>query len=463
MKVLSWIDFVMTPLWLIIIYTGAFVVRRLRYPGDPTARYFLPGLTLKLFAGLILGVIYQYYYASGDTISYYQTARTLMVAFLNDFDEGLRLFFADFNNLDYQTQQIVTRYTSEGYRMPYWKNPSAFSVVRYVFIANLLTYNSYYASSLLISVLSFSGVWGLYRVFVRQYPELSDRLAVAVFFIPSVFFWGSGILKDPIAMGMLGLLTYAVYRMLHTPRYMLLFVAVAMAAGFVVFSIKPYILLSFIPFAAIWVGIELRNRLTKGFARFSITPVVLIVTILAGYAALNTLGQQTTRFSFDMILETAVRVKSDLIRSYYYDDGRGSSYNIGEFDGSIQSQLRLLPMAVFTTLFRPGLWEVRKNAFMFLAALESTALLIFCIGFFWRCGVMNVFVVIARVPFLLLCIGYSISFAFMVGLTSGNFGNLVRYKIPCVPYFVGGLIIIDYLIRENRRAKRKSAAAPGAG
>jgi hypothetical protein len=38
----------------------------------------------------------------------------------------------------------------------------------------------------------------------------------------------------------------------------------------------------------------------------------------------------------------------------------------------------------------------------------------------------------------------------MVGLTSGNFGNLVRYKIPCIPFFIGSLIIIDYLITQNR-------------
>jgi hypothetical protein len=39
----------------------------------------------------------------------------------------------------------------------------------------------------------------------------------------------------------------------------------------------------------------------------------------------------------------------------------------------------------------------------------------------------------------------------MVGLTSGNFGNLARYKIPCIPFFMSGL----YILLEEVKLERK--------
>jgi hypothetical protein len=32
----------------------------------------------------------------------------------------------------------------------------------------------------------------------------------------------------------------------------------------------------------------------------------------------------------------------------------------------------------------------------------------------------------------------------MIGLTTSNFGALVRFKIPIIPFFVSTLFIIDY-------------------
>jgi hypothetical protein len=37
---------------------------------------------------------------------------------------------------------------------------------------------------------------------------------------------------------------------------------------------------------------------------------------------------------------------------------------------------------------------------------------------------------------------FSITFAFSVGLTTSNFGALVRYKIPSIPFFLSSLIIL---------------------
>jgi len=45
---------------------------------------------------------------------------------------------------------------------------------------------------------------------------------------------------------------------------------------------------------------------------------------------------------------------------------------------------------------------------------------------------------------------FSIMFAFMVGLTTANFGALVRYKIPLIPFFLSALFIIISRFNKQR-------------
>lgn len=446
-KVIQLLDFIMVPLWLMIIYTFAVVARVTRYKTDPARHYFIPALTLKLFGGVSLGLVYQYYYGGGDTINYYRTASALVNAFLDNPIDGLKLLTVDFNNYDPEITAIALPYIRE---LLYWGDSYAFNVARVVFFTNLVTFNSYYASSLLLSAVSFVGIWGMFRVLYYNYPEIKQQIAIAVFFIPSVFFWGSGILKDPITIGMLGLLTYATYRFFRSNFTSLISLVIAFPAGYVIYTIKPYILLSFIPFTAVWLGLEVKGRVKNALLRYSITPFLIVVSVAGGINALNIIGQGASRYSIDNIMSTAVNVKRDLNQSYYYEDKRGSSYDIGEFDDSYTSILRLGPAAVITTYFRPYLWEVR-NPLMFLAAVESLALLILALSTFYRTGFLLFVAILFRNPFFLFCFGYSVSFAFMVGLTSGNFGNLVRYKIPCIPFFVAGLFMMRYHATQVRR------------
>ena len=45
-------------------------------------------------------------------------------------------------------------------------------------------------------------------------------------------------------------------------------------------------------------------------------------------------------------------------------------------------------------------------------------------------------------PMLIFAFSFIIIFGFGVGLASANFGALVRYKIPLLPLFVAGLIVL---------------------
>jgi multisubunit Na+/H+ antiporter MnhE subunit len=44
--------------------------------------------------------------------------------------------------------------------------------------------------------------------------------------------------------------------------------------------------------------------------------------------------------------------------------------------------------------------------------------------------------------FIVFSLIFSFVFAFIIGITTANFGALVRYKIPLIPFFMASLFII---------------------
>jgi ABC-type sulfate transport system permease component len=113
--------------------------------------------------------------------------------------------------------------------------------------------------------------------------------------------------------------------------------------------------------------------------------------------------------------------------------------------------VRKFPSAVTVTLYRPFLWEV-KNPLMLLSALESLIFLIFTIVVFFKVGIVKTFSKIFTQPTLLFSFLFSIIFAFAVGLSTGNFGTLSRYKIPCMPFFAALLLLLYFQNKQEKTA-----------
>ena len=444
------LDGVMFVLWLTVIVTVALMIRKSRYRNDPAGRYLLPGLLVKIFGGVMVGLVYQFYYKGGDTTGYFLNSSALLQIFLENFGDGVQMYFVDFHDLSYEDTALFQKYYNSGKFLVYWSDTNSYNVSRYIIWANALSLDTYYGTAILLASFSFVGVWALYRVFTIQYPEIAGRLAIAILFIPSVFFWGSGILKDSLTLSTSGLLVYGCFWLLRSGYRSLWAYLLIISSGFLIYQIKPYVMFSLTPFLAIWLGLTIRQQLRSGLIRFSIVPLILVVVAGVGYLALTVAGTSSQRYSADRILSSAVEIKNDLTSGYYYSDQRGSSYDIGEFDESFLSQFRLFIPAVVTTYFRPFIWEVR-NVMMFFASIESTAVLLLFLSLLFRTGIFNLIILTARNPFLLMCIGYSIFFGYIVGLTSGNFGNLVRFKTPSLPFFLAGLFIAEYIVRLYRQ------------
>jgi hypothetical protein len=184
--------------------------------------------------------------------------------------------------------------------------------------------------------------------------------------------------------------------------------------------------------------------------RLIATPIILTFGAFAGYFALDQMGENLGQYQLDNVLDKAVVTQKDMKAEYY----GGKTYDIGEFDASIGGVLSKAPIAIFSGIFRPGIWDVR-NAVMLISSIENSYLLILTIFLLIKLKFFGFFTLIRKNPMLLFCILFSIFFAFSVGLTVANFGSLVRLRLPELPFFVAGIFMLRYLYEKRSGTKMK--------
>ena len=442
-------DLFLTPIYLAIFYGIAFAVRR-KYTNALTKKYFIPALSLKFLGAIMLGLIYQFYYHGGDTFNYFNHTRVIYEAFTNSPAIGLKLIFGSNTVFNSDTAPYVAR-------MYWYHADTEYFVVRIAGFFGLFCFDTYTIIGLMFAGLSFSGMWAMYLTFLRIYPLAYKKLAIAVFFLPSVFFWGSGLMKDSVCIGALGWTFYGFYHVAILKRYVLYATLVGALGVYLLISVKIYILLSFLPAALLWVFNENNRRIKSAAARMLLRPFFLLLGLGAGYLGATRLTEGDAKYDVDKIGERT-RINSEYLTSQV---ANGSAYNIGAFDGSLGSLVKVAPQAVVVSIFRPFLFEAR-NPVMLLSALEAALFLYLTVTLLYRTGVGKSLKLIASQPILTFCFLFSIVLAIGVGTNSGNFGTLVRYKIPLMPFYLSALYIMQFMARPQRRAKPRRVQANSA-
>ena len=148
----------------------------------------------------------------------------------------------------------------------------------------------------------------------------------------------------------------------------------------------------------------------------------------------------------DSAIKQAQIIQQDLLREEQYG---GNNYNIGNFDGTIGSLLSVAPVAVFTAIYRPLFWEIGSPT-MFFSALENTFLVLFTLTLFFRASPIQISKILLKESFLLYCFIFSLFLAFGVGIAGTNFGALVRYKIPFIPFLFSMIYILKIKVEKIR-------------
>ena len=434
-------DLIFGPIFLAIIYFIAYRIRNKYYEHSAIRKYFIPGLSVKLLGAICAGLVYEFYYGGGDTFAFFQGTQIIWDAMVDSPITGFQLLTAEAGEFNPRTYPYASQ-------MYFYFDSLSYFVVKIATVVSFLCFDSYIAIAMIFACVSFSGAWALYRTLLRIYPEVHRNLAIAILFIPSVFFWGSGLFKDTITFAALSWLTYACYHFFIRRDRLISSVIIMGICVYLIVNIKVYIIMCFVTGLVIWLFLTYRKRLDNQFLKILFTPVLIVIAGGFSYLAIQQVGDEFEKYSFEKIIETAADVQ--WWHTVVTEKEGGSVYSLGEYDPTLIGILKKIPLALNVTLFRPYIFEA-KNIVMLFSAIESLVLLLFTIYIVIKARIFKIFTITAAHPEIFFCMIFALIFAFAVGFTSYNFGALVRYKIPCLPFYVAGLMLINHHLNRFRK------------
>jgi len=416
----------------------------------------MPALLIKILGAIAFMWVYiNIFKFAGDTFRYTTQgaviAKLLYKAPLNWFN----IMLTPSNSLTFEQRQLIASAW-------FYSSDETFIVLKFSSITCALTGHlsdgysrMFYSTTIVFSLFSFIGIWRFYEFLIRRNRLLIKEFAFCILFLPSIFFWASGVMKDTLVVAFMGVFLYNVDEVLIRKNVNPWKVFLIFFSFYVFASAKAYVAFALIPSLLLWFFWYWKEKIKNPALKALVTPIFIAVAIPALAGAIVYLGQSFERFNTDNILDEAAKFQDyhgNMEASAKGENGWGSAYNLGTFDGTAAGALKMFVPAVNVAIFRPYLWEARKPQ-VFLASLESTFLLLFTLRIFWKIGFFGFFKVLFTRPFALGAFAFAIIFAFAVGFTAYNFGALSRYRIPLLPFYMAALFIMNFEVDLKRMTR----------
>ena len=432
------LDVFLVPLYLAIFY---FFAQRTvsNNQGNPLYRvYYMKGLNYKFFGATSFGLIYLFYYKGGDTLSYYYAARPMVKLLAIDplwyfkFVTGIQRAYPEIMGWD--VNAMVALYIIKG--------SAALTTIRIASILTILSCNSFMVLTLFFAFICYQFIWRAFSLLVSLYPMLHKQFAFCFLMIPSVIFWGSGIGKDTIMLGAIMLFFYSYYMLFIRRNFKWRYFFLFLIAAYTTALIRGFMLFTIIPCAMLMTVVTYQKQIKSSFLRFVIGPVFLIVGLGASFLFVKSLGDTVESYKIDSLAQ-----KAEGFHSWHTALGKtegGSTYSIGgDISYTPAGVLKQAPTAAIICLFGPFPWQIR-NAVMLLSGIESLAFLYFTIKLLFNKKIYKLFNVLSGDPIIVFSIPFILILGVAIGMTSFNYGALVRYRIPILPFFGVAITLINY-------------------
>ena len=406
----------------------------------------------KIVFAFVYGIYYVFIFQGGDTTAYWHTSGVLLNVLKYDVGQFFELITTppSYNGM-YSFFNAETGYPL---RFIYMEPESFF--VGIVFVAiRFISFESYFASTLILAFWMANASWKLYKVCLDL--DYFEKRTIALFclFLPSVAFWTSGVSKDTIVyISLLNLVYYSYHIFLKQQLKAGYIIGAIFYLAFVYFS-RPFILAALLIPLGFMVITKLVNSIKDfDFLRRSLK-IIVYSSILFGLL-LSLLFYSGSLLEENSSIQEAKLIQEDFeLNTEIYGDEEGKRYSLGEIEYTPVGLLRSVPDVLLAGIYRPFIWEA-LNPSLFLNGIESLILIFFTLRLLISRKVIQRLSFISNSPTLSFALIFVFIIAFMAGFTSILFGVLVRIRAPILP-FLGMLLAIDWgsvLSKEEDTAHR---------
>lgn len=441
--------------FLVCLYLH-FKNKRLKLEEIPSHWLYLAFIS-KVLASFSLWYIYTYYYPDksiSDIYKYFNDGHQLALIFKNSPSDFIRIITG---NLPIKIQNIELYH-----QMKFWVKPNTYgiyndnqTIILVASIFNLITNNTLLLAMLYMSICSFFATIILYKSLSRHI-QWKQLFFILLFFLPSISFWTSGLLKESLIFCSLSLLIYFGVKIIEKFKWFTL--ACFSITSFGLLISKTYLFGFILPSISIIYIIYLLkiNNVKIAFLSLYCFIILFIITwtythnpVIYNYQnkseaektkeynRVNQISYQQNVLGNNYNLLEMLRFK----QADYKHEARlakaKSLINTKKIDGQLSNFFACIPYGLSNGFARPHLLEA-NNPMLVLPAIENLLILFLLLVMFIfprKLDYTNQILVFAFGTFIV------ITFIFL-GLLVPVLGNLVRYKAPLLPLLIYCLLML---------------------
>ena len=481
-----------------------FLIHKMRFfECEALSKRFISGIfILKIFFGVLLYTIYTHYYndrSTADIFKYFDDSKLIFDSLITKPLDFLKIVSGIGNDTPYFEANYYHKMSSwhKGFDSTLYND--SHTIIRFNALVRIFSLEYFHVHTVFICFISIIGLTGLYKAFYPYMTTKNKELIFSIFFIPSVLFWGSGVLKEGIAFFGMGLLIYHLLLILRTGFQIRSFIICIAMLVVLVFT-KFYLLVAIVPplLALTWIYKSNYKIPVLKFLIVAINCLLISVNvkyILPQYDLLNVLSFKQKDFismakggiylydstnvvvisadEKDVLIpisENKFKIKNG-VPCYYLDiksdfkdtlfaansndtieytmlvnsPRSGSIIHVGKLEPNLLSFISNAPEAVLNMLIQPHFFNA-DSALSYIAALENIFILILMIlGFAFMEKEKK------EINIFWFCIFIFLIHSIVIGMVSPVTGAIVRYKAPALPF----LLIAFFILLDTKKLYSK--------
>ena len=169
---------------------------------------------LRIAMGFGLFLIYSYHYPSrqdADTFKYFDDSKYMYDAFWTNPGDYFKMLFGIHCNTEYFNTEYFNNMSNwvRSYDNGLFNDNRL--MIRVNAFLRIFSFGNYHVHSIILAFLAFMGSFSLSKLFF-EVSRSKVLTYIAVFLIPSLVFWSSGILKEAVLLAALGFFAYHFYQ-----------------------------------------------------------------------------------------------------------------------------------------------------------------------------------------------------------------------------------------------------------
>jgi hypothetical protein len=296
-------------------------------------------------------------------------------------------------------------------------------LIRFISVLNFFSCSNIYIDTLFFDFITFSSLVLLYRPLQAFFPQSEKFLRLPLFLIPSVIFWSSGLLKEPLLIT--GISVYLYIWLSAGSRQIWVTLIWLLLALIFISLLKIYaggilVLCSlFLPFNKSFTSLP--YPVARRLALF-------LVIIAGGWYFLSPKFCEKIIHKRDEFVLLSITEKS------------GSALDMQMSEPDCQHMLSLVPSGLVNAIFRPFVWEGGK-LFQKLFGFETLVMFVFIAVLFTCFKIPDS----KKLSLALFFLSFALLNYLMIGLTIPVLGAIVHYRITSIMFFLIGILMLTDL------------------